>query len=377
MNIVNICVNSPYTDGFLYQENLLPKYQKQIGNNVTVIACDYEYSESGEIRKSRQREFTDNNGVKVRRISASGKGRFKRFKSLYTEIEKANPDIIFCHMFQFLDLRKVIKYKKLHPDIKLYIDSHADFYNSARGLLSRKILHGIIWKNLAKKALPYTEKFYGVTPGRVDFLIRVYGVPDEKTELLPLCADDDLVQKMSDSNIRESVRKEFGISEGHTLLVTGGKIDRNKPQTLNLMRAVNKLNDKSIKLIVFGSVDKKFGSEFFSLLSDSVLYAGWKTGEEIYSIFAAADLAVFPGLHSVLWEQAVGMGKPCVFKRIPGFEHIDLGGNCMFFDGDSTDEYIKVISRAVKNINKMSAVTNKRGIPILSYKNIAKKSIGE
>lgn len=377
MNIVNICVNSPYTDGFLYQENLLPKYQKQIGNNVTVIACDYEYSESGEIRKSRQREFTDNNGVKVRRISASGKGRFKRFKSLYTEIGKANPDIIFCHMFQFLDLRKVIKYKKLHPDIKLYIDSHADFYNSARGLLSRKILHGIIWKNLAKKALPYTEKFYGVTPGRVDFLIRVYGVPNEKTELLPLCADDDLVQKMSDSNIRESVRKEFGISEGHTLLVTGGKIDRNKPQTLNLMRAVNKLNDKSIKLIVFGSVDKKFGSEFFSLLSDSVLYAGWKTGEEIYSIFAAADLAVFPGLHSVLWEQAVGMGKPCVFKRIPGFEHIDLGGNCMFFDDDSTDEYIKVISRAVKNINKMSAVTNKRGIPILSYKNIAKKSIGE
>ena len=31
-------------------------------------------------------------------------------------------------------------------------------------------------------------------------------------------------------------------------------------------------------------------------------------------------------------EKAVGKGKPCVFKRISGFEHIDIGGNCLFFE---------------------------------------------
>lgn len=380
MKVLNICVNGAYTDGFSYHENLLPKYHLRNGNAVTVLASEYEYSNDGSLKKSENLDYVDDNGIVVKRLPIKGNKdlhkKFKRFENFYSEIEKVNPDIIFCHLFQFLDLMNVIKYVKRHPQIKLYIDSHADFNNSASNFLSKKILHGIVWKHLAHKALPYAEKFYGVTPARVDFLLDMYNLPKNKVELLPLCADDELVEEALKPKMRKGLRDSMGISDWQTLIVSGGKIDRNKPQTLRLMKAINRITDKSIRLAVFGSVDKKLKEEFDSELSERVTYIGWKNVEEIYGLFAAADLIAFPGLHSVLWEQAVGMGKPCIFKRIPGFEHINLDGNCIFFNEDSTEEYVKIISEAVNHISEMKEVAETRGIPAFSYSKIAKKSIG-
>lgn len=381
MNILDICVNAPFNIGFSYQENLLPKYHKLNGNNVTVLAPEYEYSDDGKVCKSTVSSCIDSDGVTVKRIAIRGgksiTARLKRFVNLYGEIEEANPDIIFCHLFQFLDLDQIVKYVKRHKNVKLYIDSHADYNNSASSFLSKKILHGIIWKRLAHKALPYAEKFYGVTPARVDFLLDMYGLPKEKVELLPLCADDELVEKTSKPEVRERLRDSLGISDNQTLIVSGGKIDHNKPQTLLLMQAINKVADSTVRLAVFGSVNESLKEQFDAELSDRVIYIGWKNIEEIYELFAAADIVAFPGLHSVLWEQAVGMGKPCVFKKIPGFNHVDLGGNCMFFESDAVDEYMNVILKAMENADKMAEVAKERGMKAFSYKNIAKKSIGE
>ena len=37
MKILHIAPNAPYNRGWGYQENLLPKYQKKLGHDVTVI----------------------------------------------------------------------------------------------------------------------------------------------------------------------------------------------------------------------------------------------------------------------------------------------------------------------------------------------------
>ena len=49
-----------------------------------------------------------------------------------------------------------------------------------------------------------------------------------------------------------------------------------------------------------------------------------------YNLFSAADLVVFPGRHSVYWEQVVAIGTPMVVKYWDGTTHIDIGGNCMY-----------------------------------------------
>lgn len=143
------------------------------------------------------------------------------------------------------------------------------------------------------------------------------------------------------------------------------------------MRAVNSLPDKSVRLIVFGSVSDMLRQDFEKSLGDRVEYIGWRSSAEIYSDFAAADLVAFPGLHSVLWEQAAGMGKPCAFKRIKGFEHVDLGGNCVFFENDSEEEYTRVIALAKKNIAAMKKSAEEKGMKAFSYRETAKRAIGQ
>jgi hypothetical protein len=94
--------------------------------------------------------------------------------------------------------------------------------------------------------------------------------------------------------------------------------------------------------------------------------------------FLASDLGVFPGRHSVLWEQAIATGLPCVFKEWKGTKHVDLGGNCKFLYNDQRDEIKKVIKEIINNediYNEMKQVAEDKGIEIFSYSRIAKKSI--
>lgn len=68
------------------------------------------------------------------------------------------------------------------------------------------------------------------------------------------------------------------------------------------------------------------------------------------------------------------MGKPCIFKRISGFTHIDIGGNCLFFENDSEDEYIK-IKLSIEKLDEIKYAAETHGKEKFSYNNIAKRSV--
>ena len=380
MKIVHLCLGAFFPDNYSYQENMLPKFHKKQGYEVEVIASLETFDDNGKTcYYSEAKQYTNENDVLVTRLNFKSPDKIykklKRFSGLSQALEKAKPDILFIHNVQFLDIDKVVSYLKKNRNVKVFCDNHADFTNSAKGFVSRNILHGIIWKHCAQSIEPYTTKFYGVLPARVDFLREVYDLPKEKCELLVMGADDDRVSQASEPAVRKAVRERYKIKDDEILLVTGGKIDHNKPQTLTLMEAVNKLNDPKIRLTVFGSVVPELKENFNSLLSDNVIYSGWKKSDDIYDEFAAADIVVFPGLHSVLWEQAVAMGKPCIFKKINGFTHVDIGGNCLFFENDSEDEYINKIKLSIEKLDEIKKAAETHGKEKFSYNNIAKRSV--
>lgn len=380
MNIVYTILGGSYTDGFSYQENLMAKYHKMAGNDVTVITSSLVRDDSGNVVEYQgETESVDINGVKVIRLPFSRpkkiSGFLRKYEGFKGALEKSKPDLLFIHGCQSCEMKVIADYLKSHPEVWVLADNHADYQNSARNFLSKNILHGLLWKHCAKTIEPYTEKFYGVLPARVDFLKKAYGIPAGKCEILVMGVDDDEAQKALAPGVRENRREEYGVSDDDFVIVTGGKIDSNKPQVISLMKAVNSLAGGKIKLIVFGSVTDELKRSFEKNLGDSVKYIGWRRSEDIYTDFAAADLVAFPGLHSVLWEQAVGMGKPCAFKRIKGFEHVDLGGNCVFFENDSEQEYIRVIKYAQENIGTLKNEAEKKGMKTFSYKEIAKRAI--
>ena len=380
MKVVHLCLGAFFPDNYSYQENLLPKYHKKLGYDVEVVASQETFDENGNTSYMQTvGSYQNENDIKVTRLKYSSpeklSHKLKSYVGVYNAVEESTPDVIFMHNCQFLSVFDVIRYLKKHPDVKLFVDNHVDFSNSAKNFLSKNILHGIIWKICAKSINKYAEKFYGVLPARVDFLVDVYGLPKEKCELLVMGADDELIVEETLEKQREAKRKEYNV-ENKTVIMTGGKIDRNKPQTVSLMKAVNSLENENIKLLVFGSVVPELKKEFEAQLSDKVEYIGWKKSSDLYSELSVADIVAFPGLHSVLWEQTIAMGKPCIFKKIDGFTHVDIGGNCLYFEDDSIEDYEKVIKKAVSSLDALKQNAVKEERKQFLYSVIARKSIG-
>ncbi|MCI6329401.1 MAG: glycosyltransferase [Erysipelotrichaceae bacterium] len=383
MRILNICVNGIYTDYMSYHENLLPKYHKKNGHDVFVLASEFFFDENGLPKKCDKNEYVDNNGVIVKRLKIKDNHdisyRLKKFANFYHEIETIKPDIIFCHLFQFLDAYQVLKYQKKHPEVVLYFDSHADYSNSATTWISKHILHGLIWKRLAKKAAKQCKIFYGVLPARVDFLKERYGLSSNKIKLLPMGADDELVKKYSKAKTISEVRTKYGYSDNDFVIAFGGKIDNSKKQVLNLMRVVKNLNE-NIKLIIFGSVEKELKEEFYKLSKcDRIKYLGWLNSEDSYPVFACCNLACFPGRHSVFWEQVVAQGIPLLVKHWDGIQHINLGGNVRYLYTDSEKEIKEQLSIIVdcKEYEKMKNAASSPKKDEFLYSNLARKSIEE
>jgi glycosyltransferase involved in cell wall biosynthesis len=303
----------------------------------------------------------------------------RHYEGTNEAIEKAKPDIIFIHGCQFVDMKYVRKYVKQNPKVRVYVDNHADFSNSARNFLSINILHKVIWRYCAKLIEPYTTKFYGVLPARVDFLKNIYKVPKEKVELLVMGADDDKVKEVKELGVKKEIREKYNIKEDDFLIITGGKIDNAKRQILLLMQAVKRIKKENVKLIVFGSVINEMKDEINSLADDNkIQYIGWVKSEDSYTYFAASDLVVFPGRHSVFWEQVAGLGIPMVVKYWEGTTHVDLGGNCEFLYKDSINEIHDILMNIIddkEKFNKMKNIAESKGIRYFSYNEISSRAI--
>jgi glycosyltransferase involved in cell wall biosynthesis len=305
--------------------------------------------------------------------------RFRKYNNTYALIEKEMPDIIFVHGCQFCDIKQVVRFVKRNPNARVYVDNHADFLNSATNWLSKNILHKVIWRHCAHLIEPFTTKFYGVLPARVEFLKNIYKLPEEKVELLVMGVDDEKMVEAKDKEMIKIIREKHQVKDKDFLIMTGGKIDHNKSQVLLLMEAVQDINRDNVKLIVFGSVNEEIKNALNSLCDGiRVKYIGWIQAIDSYKYFSAADLVVFPGKHSVFWEQVTGLGKPCVFRYMKGFNHVDLGGNCKFLYEDSVNEIKKTLLEIIDNrivYDHMCSIAQKRGVNTFSYKTIAQKSI--
>ena len=145
MKIVHLCLSCFYIENFGYQENIIPKYNKKEGHDVTIIASRFTYDEdNGQPKLTDAGEYVNSNGIRVIRIDykyrwlGKLKDKFKVYKDIYKLLEKEKPDLIFSHGMQYLDLLEVARYIKVNPSCRLVVDSHAASINSGRNILSDK-----------------------------------------------------------------------------------------------------------------------------------------------------------------------------------------------------------------------------------------------
>lgn len=347
--IVHISILAPYNEGWGYQENLLPHYHKLLGNDVTLITTTGT-RENGKIIHISPCDTVLPDGVRLIRLQrnsfpnrywASVFGAY----SLESYLDEIQPDFILFHGLQSVAIYQVIKYKRAHPDCVVAADSHSDNINQGHGWKQ-----GLLRCFFQLFNLIYLRKLdgvYGVTPLRADYAKKRLGAPTRKTSLLLMGGDIEHIPYEQKNMLRHALNEAHSLSTEAFVIVSGGKMDEHKMDaTRQLARAIDTMQtDRALKLVLFGvsQADAKF---LFSDIShrERFVNIGWLAGEEVYRYFLAADLVVFPGTHSVLWEQAVCSGVPCVFREIEGMHHVDVGGNCAFL----RDTEISTIQNAIR-----------------------------
>lgn len=380
MRILHCCLACFYIDNYSYQENILPRYHKLMGHEVKIVASTESFDKNGRITYIDAKRYMNEDGIEVVRlpyvtyIPDKAVKKLRRYKGLWEELNSFKPDFIFIHDIQFLDIDIIRKYAKKHT-VKIVADCHADFSNSARNFISRKVLHGIVYKHCAHLIEPYVTKFYGVLPARVDFLKNVYKLPENKVDLLVMGSEDVKAEASMNKERISSNRLSHGVQQKDFLIVFGGKIDKYKTQVLMLMDAVNTMPDLSVKLVVFGSIVPDMKEAVEKRCSDRVKYLGWATTDQSYDYFGMADVVCFPGRHSVYWEQVAGMGIPLIVKRWDGTTHVDVGGNVLFLESDGVEEIQNAIKQ-VKNSYASYKAAAVQGKDTFMYSKIAERCIG-
>lgn len=347
MKVVHLCLSCFFIDGYSYQENIIPKYHVKMGYEVTVIASLVSYNSEGKgCYLEGYSEYEDKNGYHVVRLPYRSPVKINRtlrhYERLKEILAREAPDIIFSHGVSYGDADVVIDYLKRHPNTKLFADSHTDYINSAKNWLSRHILHPIIWRYYAKKLEPYMTKCYGVTPMRCRFLQEMYHINPDIIDFLPMGVDDENIPN-NRTEVRSSIRKELSINEQDIVILTGGKIDKLK-NTHILLDALKEVNDGHIHLVICGTLTPEM--DYLKEQIDSnpnIHYLGWCNAERVMDCMVASDIACFPGTHSTLWEQSVGVGLPAIFKRWDEMEHVNVNGNCVFVKGEDVSELSKII----------------------------------
>lgn len=381
MKIVHIAPSAPYNDYWGYQDNLLPKYHKKLEHDVTMITTNTMHKD-GKIVETEQSEYVLKDGVRVIRLQ---KKKYPNIVltnlnsrlAVYDILKDIKPDFIFFHGLVSSTIYDVINYKKkINPNCVVVQDNHLD-YNIGRICSNLKeYFFRAVYRHFNRKSLPYVSRIYGVTPWRKKYAEEYFKIPKEKTDVLIMGADDEQMNLVHRSELRNKIREQYGVKDDEFLIATGGKIDRKKKIDV-LMEAVKKYSD--VKLIVFGNVQSDIKDKFERLKSENenIIDIGWIDADKVYEYFYAADLVFFPGQHSVLWEQACASKTPCVFEKWEGMEHVNNGGNSDFVFPITQETIENKIEELLftDKYYEMKKVAESDKTDIYLYSNIAIKSL--
>lgn len=347
MRILNICMGAPFSEQYTYQDNLLSKYQQKHGHDTIVLTTTRMRNEQGKVVNTSSGERVLGNGVTLIRMPAPGKlfQFLGIYKGLYQKIAEIKPDFIFIHGLTSFVPASAIRYQKKNPKVRIVADNHQDEGTT----YTKKFPYNIIlscFKMLWKLWIHRVECVYGTTSWRKAFAGEYLGIPENKLDVLIMGIDSDQLPGNSET-VRQQVRKELKIGDQEFVFITGGKLDKHK-LTLEALRAFHEIVHESARMIVFGSIGADIKSEFEELVmkDDRICYIGYIDSKDVHRYFLASDFGVFPGRHSVLWEEAIGCGLPCIFKAYEEKDHTDVCGNCIRLK-DLSQESIYVVLRDV------------------------------
>lgn len=280
------------------------------GHEVKVIASTESFNSVGQIVYLKPNQYMGQDGAHVIRLPYRKflphalMSKFRFYPKVYMHLSDFKPDVIIFHGPCAGELLTIGRYIKNNPGVKLFVDSHEDFNNSARGWFSKTFLYSFFYIPIINFTKNYVEKFLYITYETKRFCKDLYGLTDDVLEFFPLGG-----VVLDDSEYftrRNSVRQRMGVSEEHVLFFQSGKFDEKK-KLIESLTAFKTLNCPSARFLVSGSFSDSIVDEVNQLIeSDSrITFFGWSNSEQLLELLCAADVYVQPGSQSATLQMSI------------------------------------------------------------------------
>lgn len=299
---------SYFTPEFGYEEFYLSRKLVELGHDVSVITSDriFPFKNVKELLKRVGSKYTTRNrgtgvseidGFKVYRLPCAFEllADFILLSNLRSTLKKIKPDIVHIHE----PIQGGIAFIAGHKDLgfKLLVDQHsyATTFDETKTFKNRVAHFQFLYlrKYFAKYAFNRADAITAVTPRTKQFMVEVYGIPEDNIEIVPLGIDVRLFNY--DLKARVNIRDELAVSPETPLILTAGRIDRAKKYE-QLLKAFSEVSKQvNSKLVIIGTGDEDYERKLHSEVSKlgikkSVKFIKFVKKDLLSGYYSAADI---------------------------------------------------------------------------------------
>lgn len=324
-----------FTDTFLPEINGVTKTLSKMKNYLDTTNIEYKFFIPGKENEKKDNivSFSSFNFF----LYPERKIAIPRYREIRTNLDEFKPDLIFI-VTPFAIGLTGFRYAK-EKGIPVVSNYSTDFPRYLKHY-KLEILENAVWSffrwfhsfsyiNLCPSIATKTDmERHGITN------VELWGRGIETSEFSPKQRSEDLRKKYCD--------------EDEKVLLYVGRVAPEKELEV-LMDAVKILNKKNLKfkLLVIGDGPSK--QEFENQNIENVVFVGYKTGEELKTYYASADIFAFPSSSETYGNvvlEAMASGLPVVAPFAGGVQEnlIDMENGMAFDVGDSEDMAEKIES---------------------------------
>lgn len=363
-----------FEPGWTYQEMLLPKACMDAGHEVLCVASYIGVDETGKMGKLS----TEEDPAYLHRLPALFSSviplsyRLRKLQGFYEVLDCFSPDVIFVHALQTLNLADIEKYKEMHPSVRVYFNTHTDYYTSGTNVISKYILHKFLYRQWIKRYQHIADNIFYISMNCAMFLWNEYKIPKEKTEFMPMGWNVSSEEQIINS--RRAVLQELGLPENSIIFMQAGKMDENK-KILESIEKFRKTTDSNYVYIIIGSIAEHLRTKVLRLIDEDrrIFYLGWKSGSDLFHYLEAADFYVQPGKVSVILQHAICCSCAIIARHFIDYvPFIDKNG-WLIQSMDEFDEIYSYISKNKLLIPEMKKKSYSIANEFLNLNNLIKK----
>lgn len=269
--------------------------------------------------------------------------------TLVRSLREIQPDVLHCMpLFSPLSVVATALTRRRRTAKVGSLFSGDLFMNHGYDKLRFNLIRIIVKSWVAKRA----DLVFALSDHLKGLLVEWFALPLSMIRVLPLGTDPR--EFRPDRALRARTRRALGLSDGDVVLVYSGKFIPDKGLDL-LLRAVARLPGSApiAKVLMVGSGSQAYQRHLERLsrelgLEGRVIFHRFVPREELAALYNAADVAVWPGTHSISMVDAVSAGLPLVMTpKFPAARSLIKDGNGLWFKGGDLDGLAAAVSSLV------------------------------